>query len=259
MDTWAQGDSYELYMGRWSSHVGRAFSRWVGVRPAARWLDVGCGTGALSQVIADECQPSEVWAVDASPGFVDSARRRLGKAVDVTVADAQDLPFPTGSFDAAVSGLCLNFVPDPAKAVSEMQRVTSGGGTAAAYLWDYAEGMEMIRRFWDVAIDLDSSATHLDEAIRFPLCEREALGSLFTGAGLAHVETTALEIPTTFVDFDDFWRPFLGGQGPAPTYVASLTIEARSRLESALRAALPTSADGGVALTARAWAVKGTA
>jgi hypothetical protein len=127
----------------------------------------------------------------------------------------------------------------------------------AVYVWDYAEGMELIRRFWDAA-SLDPDAAPLDEARRFPLCAPAALEELWRSAGLAGVETRAIEVPTPFADFDDYWRPFLGGQGPAPGYVMSLDGDRRKALRERLRAELPTSADGRIRLTARAWAVRGT-
>lgn len=257
MDTWSEADSYELYMGRWSAPIGRSFLAWVGVSDGARWLDVGCGTGALSAAIAETRAPAGVAGVDASPEFAAAARRRLADGADVRVGDAQALPFGSAAFDATVSGLCLNFVPDPGVAVREMGRVTRDGGTVAAYVWDYAEGMEMIRRFWDVATRRDPAISHLDEATRFPLCNPQALESVFAGAGLADIETTALDVPTIFAGFDDFWRPFLGGQGPAPTYVASLSLADRNRLAADLEAALPTAHGGEIHLSARAWAVKG--
>lgn len=257
MDTWVEGDNYQRYMGRWSEPMALAFLAWVEGADGGRWLDVGCGTGALSAAIIQTCNPTAVSGVDASAAFVGAARRRLGNGPDLRVADARSLPHPRDEFDATVSGLCLNFIPDPAAAVDEMRRVTRSAGTVAAYVWDYAEGMEMIRRFWDVAIELDPTIRNLDEATRFPLCRPESLAALFAGSELDAVETTALEIPTRFSGFDDFWRPFLGGQGPAPGYVTSLQTEQQARLAAALEAALPPSADGALELTARAYAVKG--
>jgi hypothetical protein len=156
-----------------------------------------------------------------------------------------------------VSGLVLNFVPTPVAALLEMARVTSKGGTVAAYVWDYAGKMELMRVFWDVAAELAPDAAKLDEGVRFPLCRAEALESLFASNGLANVEVTSIEIPTPFADFDDYWRPFLGGQGPAPAYAMSLDEPARTRLRDRLRERLPTAANGSIALTARAWAVRG--
>jgi SAM-dependent methyltransferase len=162
-------------------------------------------------------------------------------------------------FDAVVSGLTLNFVPEPDRAAAELARVAAPGGVVAAYVWDYAEGMAMMRYFWDAATALDPAAAELDEGRRFPLCQPDALGRLWTGAGLADVEVRAIEVPTRFADFDDYWTPFLGGQGPAPGYVMSLDEERRDALRDLLHARLPSAQDGSIPLTARAWAVRGTA
>lgn len=257
MESWAEGDRYELYMGRWSARLAPAFLAWVDAGTGASWLDVGCGTGALAAAIVDRYHPSRLAGIDTSAEFIATARSRLGDQADLRVGNAQALPFPSSRFDAAVSALCLNFVPDPATAVREMQRATRRGGIVAASVWDYADGMQMIRRFWDVATELDPTIAHLDEAIRFPLCRPEPLATLFAEAGLEAVETTSLEIRTTFASFDGYWRPFLGGQGPAPTYVASLDETDRQGLATALRRTLPTAPGGAIDLTARSWAVKG--
>jgi hypothetical protein len=157
-----------------------------------------------------------------------------------------------------VSGLVLNFVPDRPAALAEMARVSSRGGTIAAYVWDYAEGMELMRFFWDAARALDPAAATIDEGVRFPVCRPEALAGLFAEAGLQGTEVTAIDVPTPFTSFDDYWRPFLGGQGPAPAYAMSLDEGARARLRDRLRQRLPAAADGSIALTARSWAVRAT-
>jgi hypothetical protein len=142
--------------------------------------------------------------------------------------------------------------------MAEMARVTGRGGTIAAYVWDYAEGMQLIRFFWDAAVALDPAAARMDEGPRFPLCRPDALVQLFAAAGLQRVEVTAIDIPTPFASFDDYWRPFLGGQGPAPAYAMALDEAARARLRDRLRERLPAQADGSIRLTARAWAARGT-
>jgi SAM-dependent methyltransferase len=160
--------------------------------------------------------------------------------------------------DAAVSGLVLNFVADPTRMAAEMRRVVRPGGTVALYVWDYAGKMELMRYFWDAAAALDAAARELDEGVRFPVCRPEPLAELLRAAGLVAVETRALDVPTVFADFDDYWSPFLGGQGPAPGYCVALPEEKRARLRERLRRALPAERDGRIALLARAWAVRGT-
>jgi SAM-dependent methyltransferase len=259
-DVWAAGDAYEAYVGRWSRRVAEAFLTWLGPPAGWRWLDVGCGTGALSAAVLAQADPAQVTGVDPSEGFLAEARRRIGDDARATfhAGDARTLPLPDDAFDAVVSGLAVNFVPEPDRAVAEFVRVLAPGGLAAAYVWDYAQGMEMMKRFWDAAADLDPDAVDLDEGRRFPLCRPEPLRQLWTDAGLDDVSVRPIAIPTVFADFDDYWRPFLGGQGPAPGYAMSLPAERRDALRDRLRATLPVGADGSIALTARAWAVRGT-
>jgi SAM-dependent methyltransferase len=178
-DVWASGDRYEPYVGRWSRLVARDFVDWLGVPPGKRWLDVGCGTGALAQTALDRAAPDSVFGIDPSEGFLANARRYIeDKRARFEIADAQSLPVADGAFEVAVSGLVLNFVPDPAKAAREMRRAVASGGTVAAYLWDYAGEMQMMRRFWDAAVALDPAAREKDEGVRFPLCQPEPFAAL---------------------------------------------------------------------------------
>jgi SAM-dependent methyltransferase len=258
-DVWASGDAYEPYVGRWSRAVARQFLVWLDIPPGGRWLDVGCGTGALSETILEVTLPSEVVGIDPSAGYVAYARSRVpDPRAHFDVGDARALPFVAGSFDGVVSGLVLNFVPDPAAAVAEMARVARPGGAVAAYVWDYSGGMELMRRFWDAAGALDPAARELDEGRRFgAICRPETLTGLFRDAGLRRVEACAVDVPTLFHDFDDYWTPFLGGQGPAPGYAAALSEDRRAALREHLRVHLPIAADGSIPLVARAWAVRG--
>jgi SAM-dependent methyltransferase len=259
-DIWGVGGAYEAYVGRWSRQVAPLFLRWLDVPAGRRWLDVGCGTGVLTQAILAGADPTEVVGVDPAEGFLDDARAGVDDPrASFQVGDARSLPAPDARFDAVVSGLALNFVPDAPRAVAEFVRVAAAGGTIAAYVWDYADGMAMMRYFWDAASALDTAATALAEGLRFPLCRPEPLGELWTAAGLSEVAVRAIEIDTVFADFDDYWTPFLGGQGPAPAYAMSLAEADRAKLRELLRSRLPTGPDGTVALTARAWAVRGCA
>jgi SAM-dependent methyltransferase len=257
LDAWERGDPYEQYVGRWSRRVAPVFLEWLDIPVGQRWLDVGCGTGALCGAIVDACAPSTVAGVEPSEGFLASARRHLAGRATLHSGSATAIPLADAAVNVVVSGLVLNFVPDQPAALAEMARVTGRGGSVAAYVWDYAGKMELMRVFWDAAVELDASAAPLDEGARFPLCRPEALSALFAGAGLGHVEVTAIDIATPFADFDDYWRPFLGGQGPAPAYAMSLDEGARARLRESIRQRIPALADGSIALTARAWAVRG--
>ena len=259
-DGWLAADAYEGYMGRWSRPLARAFVDWLEPPPGASWLEVGCGTGALTSAIADRCQPASLVASDPSGPFVAYARQSVPDArVTFTVAGADALPRREGGFDAVVSGLVLNFVPDVGEAVASIRERLRPGGIVAAYVWDYGEGMEFLRCFWDEAVTLDARAAALDEGQRFPLCRAGALGDLFRATGLAQVETHALEIPTDFASFEDYWAPFLRGTGPAPSHVASLDLPSREALSERLRRRLPMASDGRIHLRARAWAARARA
>ena len=256
-DTWGRGDAYEAYVGRWSRRVAPRFLSWLDLPGEQRWLDVGAGTGALCAAILDHCRPASVIGVEPAEGFVAAARANLAGRAAVHQGSAAEIPLDDRSVDAAVSGLVLNFVPDAAAALAEIARVTADGGAIAAYVWDYAGRMELMRIFWDAAVDLDPSALRFAEGARFPLCRADALAELFTGARLDGVEVTAIDVPTVFTGFEDYWRPFLSGQAPAPAYAMSLDEPARARLRDRIRERLPSAADGSIALTARAWAVRG--
>ncbi|MEV7614187.1 class I SAM-dependent methyltransferase [Streptomyces sp. NPDC089799] len=256
-DTWAAGDAYDRYMGRWSRAVADRFLAWLGCPEDLRWLDVGCGTGALTSAVAARCRPRTALGVDRSAGFVRAARATAPAPARFAVADALSLPVRDGACDVVVSGLALNFLPSPRAAVAEAARVVAPGGPVAAYVWDYAAGMEFLTAFWDAAVAADPAAAALHEGHRFPDCRPEPLRDLWAGAGLTDVAVAPVEVPTVFTGFADLWEPFLAGQGPAPGYAASLAPEARDRLRDTLRASVPTGPDGTVALTARAWAVRG--
>ena len=257
-DNWAAGDLYEPYVGRWSRLVAKDFLHWLALPAELDWLDVGCGTGALTQTVLQQANPRSVTGIDPSAGFVDYAKAHVSDAkVTFEVGDAQSLPVKSARFDAAVSGLVLNFVPKPLLAAQEMTRAVRSGGTVAAYVWDYAGKMELMRYFWDAAVALDQEASKLVESLRFPICQPNALVALWSEVELRDVQLREIDVPTTFRDFDDFWNPFLGGQGPAPSYAMSLSEKRRVALRERIHATLPIESDGSIPLIARAWAVRG--
>lgn len=255
-DSWKSGDPYEYFMGRWSRLVGQSFIEWLSPSSGLSWLDIGCGTGALSEVVLNKQEPSELIALDQSREFVDSAQLRLGSRARCKVGNALDLPLKDNSVDFAISGLVLNFIPDPEKALQEMKRVTRPGGTVAVYIWDYPGKMEFLKYFWDAVVDLDSEASNLHEGTRFPDSNADGLENLFKNAGLIETTVEPIDADTNFENFDDFWKPFLGGQGPAPTYVLSLDTPKRNRLRDLLKDRLPIQSDGTIPLIARAWAAR---
>jgi SAM-dependent methyltransferase len=230
---------------------------------------VGCGTGALSETILTEAAPAAVHGIDPSQNYLALAREQVrDPRVHFEVGDARQLPVASATYDVVVSGWVLNFIPDLRSGLAEMVRVTKPGGTVAAYVWDYAGKMELMRYFWDAAVALKPEARERDETIgpiyfelvegrRFLICQPDPLRNLFTEARLREVEIESIDVPTHFRDFDDYWSPFLGGQFPAPDYVMSLSEKDRAALRERIRVTLPFSDDGTIRLMARAWAVRG--
>jgi len=257
-ETWSSGDSYERYIGRWSRLVAKEFIHWVAIPETSRWLDVGCGTGALSQTILELADPQQVKGIDRSEDYVKSARSKVNHLnAEFETGDAQALSIESQMVDVAVSGLVLNFVSQPNKMIAEMTRVVRKDGTVALYVWDYAGKMQLMRHFWNAAVALDTAAYDLDEGRRFPICHPDLLSDLFREAGLREITTRPIDIPTDFKDFDDYWTPFLGGQGPAPGYAMALSEEHRAQLRDRIYNSLPFALDGSIPLVARAWAIKG--
>ncbi|MFS8099080.1 class I SAM-dependent methyltransferase [Lentzea alba] len=248
---WDLGEAYESYVGRWSRPVAVEFLRFLDVPPGRTWLDVGCGTGALTETVLAHAEPASVTGVDPSSGFLELARQRVPGA-SFEVGDATDLG--AREADVVISGLVLSFVPDASRAAAEFARV---GKCVGSYVWDYTNGMQMMRLFWDAAIDVDPAAASHDEGPKFArVCLPGPLRSLWTDAGLRDVEVAGLVVPTVFRDFDDYWTPFLGRTGAAPAYLATLPDEQRDAVRDLLRSRLP--AHGPIELTARAWAVRGS-
>lgn len=259
LEAWGTSAPYERYVGRWSRLVAHEFLDWLAIPHGSCWADVGCGTGVLSAEILRRCAPESVVGIDRSAGFIHDAQRQLADPrVRFEVGDATALPLEPATCDVAVSGLVLNFVAEPAAMVREMIRVTRPGGIVAAYVWDYAGGMTMMRHFWDAAIAVSPQAAALDQAERFPICQPQPLQALWQDLGLTAVHVRAIDIPTVFHDFDDYWTPFLGKQGAAPTYLASVDAQTQQRIRALLETRLKPGPDGTIALTARAWAVQGT-
>lgn len=245
-------------MGRWSILLAYKFLKWFDIPPGLTWLDVGCGTCSLTKVILDLYQPKKIIALDASGDYLSQAQRTINNpVVHFKIGLAQSLEIESGSVDCVVSGLALNFVPEPELAVNEMLRVTRPGGRIGIYIWDYEKGMQMLRYFWDAAVQLKDTAKEFDEAIRFQISREGNLEALVRAAGLKLVEAAPIEINTVFKDFDDYWQPFLGNVGPASKYTMSLDEYDRKKLEEKLRGSLPVDNDGLISLTAKAWAIKG--
>lgn len=255
----SEAEAYERFMGRWSRGMAPLLVRFAGVRDGDAVLDVGSGTGALTAAAAAAAPASRIVGIDPAAPYVALARAQQGSSrVSFEVGDAQRMTFPAASFDRVISLLVVNFIPDARRAVSEMVRVTRPKGTVAAAVWDYGEGMEMLRVFWDEAIALQPANDAKDER-HMPFCRPGELAALWRAAGLQDVVEEALTVETRFASFDDYWTPFLAKQGPAGAYVSSLSVPDREALRTRLRRRLlRDGSDQPFVLRARAWAVRGT-
>lgn len=249
----SEADGYEQFMGRWSRRLAPKFVEFAQVGRDDLVLDVGSGTGALSLAVS-AIASARVTGVERSAAYVRYAQEHAeNERVRFEVGDATALPFSDNTFERTLSMLVLNFVPEPAVALDQMIRVTRPGGVVAAAVWDYGDGMEMLRAFWDEAVALEPGAASRDER-HMPLCTREALAELWRDHKLRDVDDQPLTIDMALSSFDDYWQPFLNGQGPAGVYVASLDESARDALQYRLRDRFGNS---GFVLQARAWAVRG--
>jgi trans-aconitate methyltransferase len=253
---WGTADTYEGYMGRWSRKVAPLFVNWLDAPQEKRWADIGCGTGILSLQISRQCKASHLVGIDTSAAYITQAAKSVPGA-EFREGDATNVDLPDDALDYAVSGLVLNFIPDKVKALSEMVRIVRPGGVVGLYVWDYAGQMQIMRYFLDAARLIDPSSSTYDDGINAPICRPKPLLDAFIAAGLSDSETTAIDIPAAFVDFQDYWAPFLAGTGSAPKYCMSLDEDTRNKIRDAVRDKLPTGPDGEILLAVRAWAVKG--
>ena len=256
---WRGADAYNAYMGRWSRPLAQAFLAWFAGPEAGRWLDVGCGTGALTAAVLEVADPRTVTAVDPSAAFIDSAKATITDSrARFVLGDARALPVDSHAYDAVVAGLVLNHLPDPIPAVAEMARAARPGGAVGAYVWDCGE-MQMMRSFWEAATVTDADAAAVDPRSGYHICRPEPLANLLRGAGLDAVTVEAIDLPMRFRDLDDYWRPHtLPGPAAPQRYVGTLDDSRRATLREQLRVTLPIASDGTISLIGRAWVVRGT-
>jgi SAM-dependent methyltransferase len=252
------GDNYDFLMGRWSRLMAPLLVQHAEVQDGDKVLDVGCGTGSLTRALLDTGAAIQVTGIDGSATYVEIARKNLDRdRATLEQGDAQSLSYPNASFDKCISLLVMNFIPDPTRAVNEMKRMTRAGGSVVAAVWDYGDGMEMLRHLWDEAASIDDDAVAKHEG-NMPLCRKGELAALWTDCGLSEVSDTALTIRTDFASFDDYWAPFLTGVGPSGSYVSGLAAPMQKELRERLFRKLANNDDEApVSLTARAWAVRG--
>jgi len=257
IDRRTSGADYERWMGRWSRLLAHEFLEWLNIPGGLRWIDICCGSGVLTEAIVERNAPAAIVGVDVSPEQINFARQhRTRDNVTFDTANAMSLPFPDASFDIAVCGFGLNYLPNPSQGMEEFQRVIRPGGILAIYVWDYEDGAKFLREFWDAAIAIDGEATAFDQDRRFPMCTPAGLRAVFAQPNFADIATHPLDIVTRFTSFDDYWEPLLSRQGSAPNYLATRAPQIQRKICERLRAALPINGEGAIELPARAWAIR---
>lgn len=250
------GEAYERLMGRWSRLAAEEFLHWLNAPINLRWLDVGCGNGAFTEKLIVRCAPAAVSAVDPSDDQLAYARTRPGvQMADFRVGDAQKLPFDDDSFDAAAMALVIAFLPDPGAAVAEMARVVRPGGLVAAYMWDVPSGGVPVHPIY---VALESMGLMSGRPPNSGASELNAMRSFWQNAGLEHIETRVIRIPTTYSDFEDFWDSNVVPIGPQGKLIASMSARAKEELRSRLRDYLPISSNGRIAFESFANSIKGS-
>ena len=250
----SDGQAYERLMGRWSRKVGVQFLDWCKVPARKAWLDVGCGNGAFTEEILAKANPSHVTGIDPAPAQIEFARKRLGGKATFQLGDAQSLPFADGTFDVACMALVIAFVPDPAKGVAEMKRVTRRGGMVATYMWDLPNGGVPTSPFFAALKDMGLPAPMPPQA---EASKQEALIGLWRSAGLRDIETTVLRITVEHPNFEAFWEANTLPVGPQADRMRQLDASAREALKQRLKATFRTMADGSIKFESFANAVKG--
>lgn len=258
MESWSSGNLYNAYMGKWSEQIAKQFIKWLQPSDNALWLDVGCGTGALTKTIVHQASPELIYGLDPSADFISEAKTFVqSPQVNFLVGSGTDIAFNNNHFDYAVSALALNFMPNPQTAIQEISRVTKENGIIALYVWDYIDKMEWLRYFWSSAVALDKSASQYDEGVRFPICQPDNLKALFESCNLKDIELASLSIPAYFETFEAYWELLNIGNFPAPAYLKSLSKEKQTELKAHLQEAVPTQPDGLIYMATRAWAIRG--
>lgn len=253
----SDGGAYERFMGRWSRAAGGAFLDWLALPPGLHWLDVGCGTGAFTELVLQRCAPAQISAIDPSEDQIAFARSRPGASrASFRTGDAQSLPYADREFDVAVMALVISFVPDPAKGVAEMRRVLKPGGTAAAYMWDFAgKGFTQ----WPLIDALQAMDVAVPKMPGYAHAGLEAMTNFFQAAGFDRIETRTIGIEVWYDDFDDYWASQTGLPNPVVQIIRKMPQPDVERLKAGLRANLPTGSNGRIAYPARANAVQGRA
>jgi SAM-dependent methyltransferase len=252
--SFSDGEAYERFMGRWSRAAGTIFLDWIAAPAGARWIDVGCGTGAFTELVLDRCSPSAVVAVDPAQDQIEQARKKpVAKRADFRVGDAQALPFETGEFDVVASALVINFVPDRPRMVAEMRRVGRPGALVASYVWDFADGgapnVPILRGLTQIGARSPAVSGTAESGLK-------PLTAMFAAAGLKDIRTRKINIALTYPDFEDFWVSQTPAYSPSGKVIASLSDGDRAKLKETVRDSLHAGPGGSITRLATANAIR---
>ena len=257
-ERWDNTAGYEMYVGRWSSLISKDFVNWLNPKPGMKWLEIGCGTGALTKVIAENCSPSYLLAIDKSDSYLRNARKNINtNNVSFLNTDLNSHLLLNEEFDNITSGLLLNFVPQIDDLLLNLMSHLTSGGQTSSFVWDYGGHYQPMRHFWDSAKEVVEGAEKFDAGTKFSICKKEKLIQLFKTLGLMDVEFTNIESIATFKDFDDYWIPIVAAQGSVAEFISTLSAIQKKDLENIIRHRLPIALNGEIKLIINALAVKG--
>jgi trans-aconitate methyltransferase len=257
-ESWDDTAGYELYVGRWSRQLSADFIQWLRPKPGSTWLEIGCGTGALTSAILHGAKPAHVVAIDKSAAYLQQAQKELASANVTFVTGDVESVAPTKRFDMISSGLVLNFLPHPAQSLRRLMHNLNPGGQLSSFVWDYAGHYQPMRYFWDAAGQIFETAAQYDAGIKFQICNPERLTSLFKSLGLTEIEVTNIERIATFDGFDDYWEPIAAAQGSVTEFMNTLSSGQKADLKETVRKRLPIAANGEIKLVLNALAIKGS-
>ena len=255
----SNGDAYNNFMGHWSALVAVKFISWLKVDQGRRWLDLGCGTGVLTKSILEYGSPDFVHGIDPTEDYIAHCKSafREDTRASFSIGGYSDLQAISETYDAVVAGLMLNFADKPQDAVIAMRNITADNGIVGVYIWDYNQKMEMLSHFWEAVVELDSGASPFHESRRFKINDLRGLEQLFMNADFREIMTASIEVSVRYQNFEEYWIPFSGGQGPAGVYYTSLKEAQRIELKKIMRRRIKAESDGSFVLEARALAIKG--
>jgi SAM-dependent methyltransferase len=256
-EKWDNTQGYEMYVGRWSSLLSIDFVNWLNARSNLKWLEIGCGTGALTKAIAEKCTPSYLLAIDKSDSYIEKAKENVNSGnVSFLNIDINSCPL-NEKFHYITSGLVLNFVPKFGDMLRKLMNNLEPGGEISSFVWDYGGHYQPMRHFWNAACEIIPGSEKFDAGRNFDICTKENLIRLFEGIGLNDIQFTTIERIATFQNFDDYWLPIISAQGSVTEFISTLKEAEKEKLKEHLKRKLPIAFNGEIKLVISVLAAKG--